>query len=74
MIAERFPELLALSSGERLQLAEELYSTVFAGKPRLSDEEIYAELNRSMAEYRADPDSASTWDEVKARILARESA
>ena len=38
MIAERFPELLSLSSGEKLQLAEELYSTVFAGKARLTDE------------------------------------
>ena len=74
MIAERFPELLNLSSGEQLQLAEELYSTVFAGKARLTDEEIYAELNQSMDEFRADANSASSWDEVKARILARKRA
>jgi putative addiction module component (TIGR02574 family) len=73
MIAERFPELLRLSSGEKLQLAEELYSTVFAGKARLTDEEIYAELNQSLTEYHADPNSGSTWEEVKARILARRS-
>ncbi|MEA3208930.1 MAG: hypothetical protein QOE70_1987 [Chthoniobacter sp.] len=74
MIAERFPELLSLTKGEQLQLAEELYSTVFAGKPRLTDEEIYAELNQGMAEYHADPNSVSSWEEVKARILGRKNA
>lgn len=69
MIAERFPELLQLTVAEQLQLADELYSTAFAGKPQLTNDEIYAELQQSLAEAKAHPETTSTWGEVKARIL-----
>ena len=74
MILDQYPELLTLSQTQKLQLAEELYSLVFAGKPQRSDEEVYAELERSMTEYRRDPETASTWEQLKARVLASRNA
>jgi hypothetical protein len=70
MIAARFPELGPLSATERLQLADELYSQVFAGSPSLTDGEIYVELQKSFEHAKAHPETTSTWDEVKARVLA----
>ena len=74
MILDRFPELLALSETEKLQLAEELYGTVLKKLPHLSEDEIHAELEQSVEEYRRDPATASDWQQVKARILARRHA
>ena len=71
MILDRFPELLALSETEKLQLAEELYGEALKELPHLSDDEIHAELERSADEYRRDPTSVSDWQTVKARILGR---
>ena len=71
MILDLFPALNSLSDAEKLQLSEELSSVVFAGKPSISDEEIYAELKASLEEYHRDPSTGSTWEQVKARIAAR---
>jgi putative addiction module component (TIGR02574 family) len=74
MILERFPALLALSETEKLQLAEELYGAALKDLPHLTDDEIHAELERSMDEYRRDPGSASDWQQLKARVLAKRHA
>ena len=74
MILERFPALLALSEAEKLQLAEELYGTALKDLPHLTDDEIQAELERSIDEYRSDPSTASDWQQVKERVLARRHA
>jgi hypothetical protein len=55
MILDRFPELRALSEAEKMQLAEELYGAALQELPHLSEDEIQAELERSMDEYRRDP-------------------
>ena len=44
------------------------------GKMNVTDDEIHAELERSMEEYRRDPAAASNWQQVKARVLARRHA
>ena len=74
MILDRFPALSALSEAEKLLLAEELYGAALKGVPHITDDEIHAELERSMEEYRRDPTSASDWQQVKARVLARRHA
>lgn len=74
MILERFPELLALPENEKLQLAEELYGDAFQVLPHLTDDEIHAELDASVGEYRRDPDAAAGSAPVKARVLPRRRA
>lgn len=74
MILERFPELLALPEGEKMQLAEELYERALPGLPHLTEDEIHSELEESVAEYRRDPEAAGNWEQVKARVLARRRA
>ena len=71
MILERFPELLALPEIEKLQLAEELYGTALRVLPHLTEDEIHAELEGSMEEYHRDTATATGWEQVKARVLAR---
>ena len=74
MILDRFPALSALSEAEKLLLAEELYGAALKDIPHITDDEIHAELERSMDEHRRDPASASDWQQVKARVLARRHA
>jgi putative addiction module component (TIGR02574 family) len=64
--------LLRLSIAERLQLVEDLWDSIAQESP---DEafpitpELAAELDRRLAEHRADPESAIPWEEVRRRIL-----
>ena len=74
MLIDEHPQLRALPPAQMLQLADELYTLFFTGNPHPSDDEIFAELQRSLAEYHQAPESARTWDEVKARLLARRNA
>ena len=74
MLIDEHPQLRALPRAQMLQLADELYSLFFTGSPQPSDDEIYAELERSLKDYHQNPESASTWEEVKARLLARRNA
>ncbi len=74
MIAERFPGLLQLSENERLQLANELYESVFQFGPGVGDDEIQARLDESFRQYEADPNSGVNWESLKARILGGRNA
>ena len=70
MIAEKLPDLKKLTVSEKKQLLEELWDDI-----RHSEEELPIEsstlqlLEQRREEYIADPDSASTWEEVKKRLL-----
>ena len=70
MIAEKLPDLKKLTVSEKKQLLEELWDDI-----RHSEEELPIEsttlqlLEKRREEYIADPDSASTWEEVKKRLL-----
>jgi putative addiction module component (TIGR02574 family) len=64
-------ELLELPADERLELAEQLWDSVPPQEfPPLTDEQKQ-EIERRYAEHVRDPGSASTWEEVKARLLAK---
>ncbi len=65
-------ELRRLPVADRLQLVEDLWDSIAAEAP---DEalpltpELAAELDRRLAEHRADPAAARPWPEVRAEIL-----
>jgi len=66
-------ELLKLSPAERIQLAEDLWDSVAAQPehlPALSDEQR-REIERRLAEHAGDPNSAMSWEEVRARLWSR---
>ncbi len=64
-------ELLKLSPAERIELACDLWDSVGANEmPPLSAEQMQ-EVERCLAELECDPGKGSTWEEVKARLLAR---
>lgn len=68
MILETLPAVMQLNSQQRSQLVEELWEEWL---PRDDDEShaaIVTLLEARMAHYRQHPETASTWDEVKARI------
>lgn len=65
-------DLLHLSVAERLQLVEDLWDSI-ASEPEALEltQAQKEELDRRMAEHRADPGSALPWDEVQARLRHR---
>lgn len=64
-------ELLELSPAERIDLAEKLWDSIEPeDMPPLTPEQ-QQEIDRRMAEHIRDPSRASSWEEVKARLLAR---
>jgi putative addiction module component (TIGR02574 family) len=65
-------EALKLSPHERLRIADALYDSVERDPNAfpLTDEQK-AELERRLEDLRQNPDAGSSWEEVKARYLAR---
>jgi putative addiction module component (TIGR02574 family) len=64
-------ELLELSPEERIELAEELWASIEPqDMPPLTPEQK-EELDRRYTEHLRDPGRALTWEDVKARLLAR---
>lgn len=67
-----FDALRHLSVAERLQLVADLWDTIAEDAPEEAlplTPELAAELERRLAEHDADPGSALSWDEVRARLL-----
>jgi putative addiction module component (TIGR02574 family) len=71
MTRELLNELLKLSPAERIELAHDLWDSVEAEEmPPLTTEQIQ-EAERRYTDLLRHPEKASTWEEVKARLLAR---
>ena len=69
--AELWSELMKLTADERLELVEDLWDSIALDEmPPLTDEQK-EEIDRRYAEHLHDPSSASKWEDVKARLLAR---
>jgi putative addiction module component (TIGR02574 family) len=65
-------ELLELSPEERIQLAEDLWDSIGPEEmPPLTAEQI-REAERRYADHLRHPEKASRWEDVKARLLARD--
>ena len=56
-----------LTADERLELIDELWDSLDAGGPPLTDAQR-ADLGRRLAEYQADPTAGSSWETVEARL------
>ncbi len=73
MIIERIPDIMKLSPTEQAELYGELGDLLAREDAwhKLSSE-VVDELDREMEEYRNDPSSGRSWDQVKAKIAAGE--
>lgn len=66
---ELFSEILELSVSERIQLVQDIWDSIAQLPDSLQlREDQKAELRRRLEEYRANPDSAISWEELKAQI------
>ena len=71
VIVEKIPALAALSIQEKLLLASELWDEVLTQTDDIAvSQDVLDELDRRMEEYRRDPSTASSWEDVKQRIRA----
>jgi putative addiction module component (TIGR02574 family) len=71
MIADKIPELKALSLDEKLILAGELWDEVAAHPDALPPRADHIKLLQERLEhYRQHPEDVTAWEDVKARILA----
>lgn len=72
MSTSSLSELLKLSEAERIQLAQDLWDSIPPASEALPlTEEQLRELERRLAEHRADPSSAIPWEEVRPRLRER---
>lgn len=61
-----------LSVAERIQLVEDIWDTIAANPDALEiSDELGAELDRRVENYYQNPESGSSWQDVKKRILAQ---
>ena len=71
MRRELLAELLQLNPTERLELIGDLWDSLEPDDlPPLGEDQIQ-EMERRLAEHRADPDSAVSWEEVRAELRSR---
>jgi putative addiction module component (TIGR02574 family) len=69
--SELWAELMKLTPEERIELAQDLWDTIKSEDlPPLTADEL-AEFDRRLAEHQRDPSTAVPWEDVKARLLAR---
>jgi putative addiction module component (TIGR02574 family) len=65
-------DLFELPVAERLRLIELLWDSIAAEPEAVSiPDELKAELDRRLADFEADPEGGSSWEEVRSRILRR---
>ncbi len=69
--AELWSELMKLTPDERIELVEDLWDSIeLQGLPPLSAEEL-DELDRELAQHRADPSGSQSWEAVRAWLQSR---
>lgn len=65
-------DISQLSVAERIQLAEDLWDSIFEQQEELTlSEAQQAELDRRLENYQKNPTSGSSWKEVKKRLVIR---
>jgi len=63
-------EILELPIAERIRLVELIWDSIAAVPEALPiSDELKVDLDRRLAEFEADPESGSPWEEVRTRIL-----
>jgi putative addiction module component (TIGR02574 family) len=72
MILETMPSLRQLPPNEKRQLAEELWDKADAEEGEVTvDATILSLLEQRLADHAANPQSGSTWEDVKSRVFGR---
>ena len=72
MISEKIPQIRELTEEEKLQLAEELWESASTRSEAFPiTEEQKKILKNRWKDYKDDPESASSWDEVKKRVFTQ---
>lgn len=69
MVLETLPQVMALSTEQKEQLAEELLHQVALEKEK--DPGVNEMLRRRLADHYADPESGTRWEELRDRLLKR---
>lgn len=65
-------DIAQLSIAERIQIVEDIWDTIAAHPENLPiSEELGKELDRRVESYRQNPNSGSSWEEVKQRVTAQ---
>jgi putative addiction module component (TIGR02574 family) len=63
-------EILELPVDERIRLVELIWESIAAVPEAVPvSDELKAELDRRLAEFEADPEAGSPWEEVRERIV-----
>jgi putative addiction module component (TIGR02574 family) len=63
-------EILELPVAERIRLVGLIWDSIAAVPEAIPiSDELKAELDRRLAEFEADPDAGSPWEEVRKRIV-----
>jgi putative addiction module component (TIGR02574 family) len=63
-------EILKLPLAERIRLVELIWDSIAAVAEAVPiSDELAADLDRRLAEFEADPEAGSPWEEVRTRIL-----
>lgn len=69
---KQFPvaEILELPVAERIRLVELIWNSIAAVPEAVTvSDELQAELNQRLAEFEANPEAGSPWEEVRKRIV-----
>lgn len=70
MVIEQHPSLHSLSAEDKLQLSEELCMDALLDAER--NPALRETVWQRLEEFRNDPDSGITWDDLKSRIISRQ--
>ena len=63
-------EILELPVAERIRLVEQIWDSIAAVPEAVPvSEELKVELDRRLAEFEANPEGGSPWEEVRERIV-----
>ena len=62
-------DALGLPEPDRVRIVQQLLETLLPDEPALADDELEAELDRRLQEFRQDPTAAVPWSELKREIL-----
>lgn len=63
-------EILELPIAERIRLVELIWGSIAVSPEAVPvSDELKAELNRRLAEFEANPEGGSPWEEVRSRIV-----
>ncbi len=70
MVIEQHPALHSLSVEDKLQLSEELCLDALLDAQR--NPALREQVQQRLQEYRSEPDSGISWDDLKGKILSRQ--